>query len=79
MKVSISLPDQDIAFLDAYASENGLPSRSAAVHKAVRALRDTTLEAEYTEAFADWAGSEDEALWETTVADGLGPADDWEA
>jgi len=78
MKVSISLPDQDLVFLDAYASENGLPSRSAAIHKAVRALLDTTLEAQYTEAFADWEGSEDQALWETTVADGLDPADRWE-
>lgn len=79
MKVSISLPDADVAFLDTYASENGLPSRSAAVHKAVRALRETTLEAAYTEAFADWEGSEDEALVEATVADGLDPADAWEA
>jgi Arc/MetJ-type ribon-helix-helix transcriptional regulator len=79
MKVSISLPDGDVAFLDAYASENGLESRSAAVQKAVRALRDTGLEAAYTEAFAEWEGTEDAALWEATVADGLDPADDWKA
>lgn len=79
MKMSISVPDEDVAFLDAYASENGLASRSAAVHRAVRALRDTTLEAQYTEAFADWEGSEEAALWETTVADGLDPAEHWEA
>jgi Arc/MetJ-type ribon-helix-helix transcriptional regulator len=78
MKVSISLPDQDLAFLDAYASENGLPSRSAAVHKAVGALRDADLEVAYTDAFEEWEGTEDEALWETTVSDGLDPADDWE-
>jgi Arc/MetJ-type ribon-helix-helix transcriptional regulator len=79
MKVSISLPDDDVAFLDAYASENGLDSRSGAVRKAVRALRDVALEAAYTEAFAEWEGSEDASLVEATVADGLDPADDWEA
>lgn len=63
MKVSISLPDEDVAFLDTYAKENGLGSRSAAVHTAVRALRDTALEAAYTEAFAEWEGTEDEAFW----------------
>jgi Arc/MetJ-type ribon-helix-helix transcriptional regulator len=79
MKVSISLPDEDVAFLDTYAKENGLESRSAAVHTAVRALRDTDLEVAYTAAFQEWEGSEDEALWEATVADGLDPADDREA
>jgi Arc/MetJ-type ribon-helix-helix transcriptional regulator len=79
MKVSISLPDEDVSFLDAYAKENGLESRSAAVHKAVGTLRDTGLEAAYIEAFAEWEGSEDEALWEATVADGLDPADAGEA
>jgi Arc/MetJ-type ribon-helix-helix transcriptional regulator len=73
MKVSISLPDKDVAFLDTYAKENGLDSRSAAVHSAVRALLDTTLETEYAEAFAEWEGSEDEAFWDTFAADGLGP------
>ncbi len=76
MKVSISLPDKDVDFLDAYAREHGLDSRSAAVHRAVGALIDTTLEAAYTEAFAEWEGSGDQALWDSTVADGLDPGDD---
>ena len=71
MKVSISLPDEDVTFLDSYAEENGLDSRSAAVHKAIRALRDTQLEAQYAEAFADWDGSEDEKFWDAFVQDGL--------
>lgn len=77
MKVSISLPDKDVAFLDAYAKENGLDSRSAAVHKAVRALLDTTLEVEYAEAFAEWEGSEDERWVEDGIADGLEPDTGW--
>lgn len=77
MKVSISLPQADLAFLDQYAEENGLESRSAAVHTAVRALRDTQLEAEYADAFAEWKGSEDERLLEATVSDGLEPDLGW--
>ena len=33
MKVSVSLPGEDVRFLDEYAREQGLESRSAAVHK----------------------------------------------
>lgn len=73
--MSISLSDRDVAFLDSYAKESGLESRSAAVHTAVRALRDTQLEAAYTEAFKEWEGSEDEHFWDGTVADGLEPDD----
>jgi len=43
MKISMSLPEEDVTFLDAYAEEKGLPSRSAALHKAVRLLRATGL------------------------------------
>ena len=71
MKVSISLPEADLAFLDQYAKENDLESRSAAVHTAVRALRDTQLESEYADAFAEWEESGEEAFWGRFVADGL--------
>lgn len=71
MKVSISLPEADLVFLDQYAKDNGLESRSAAVHRAVRALVDTQLEAEYTEAFTEWEESGEEAFWDRFAADGL--------
>ena len=31
MKLSVSLPDEDVEFLDRYAAEHGIGSRSAAV------------------------------------------------
>ena len=34
MKVSVSLPDEDVEYLDAYAETQGLGSRSAALLKA---------------------------------------------
>ena len=72
MKVSISLPDEDVEFLDTYTAEHGLPSRSAAVHKAVRLLRASGLGAAYEDAWTDWADSDESELWERTAGDGVG-------
>ena len=72
MKVSVSLPDEDVEFLDAYAQQEGFASRSAVLHKAVRLLRASELGAAYEDAWAEWRASEDESLWEATAADGLG-------
>lgn len=72
MKVSVSLPDEDIEFLDSYADARGIPSRSAVVHKAVRLLKASELGASYEEAWAEWEGSGEASVWEAAVADGLG-------
>ncbi len=71
MKVSVSLPDEDIEFLDAYAHEQGISSRSAVVQKAVRLLRAVELSDDYASAWQEWSGSEDDSLWRATVADGV--------
>jgi Arc/MetJ-type ribon-helix-helix transcriptional regulator len=71
MKVSISLPGEDVRFLDAYAQEQGLDSRSAAIHRAVRLLRVTELGAAYQDAWLQWERSDAEA-WEPVAADGMG-------
>lgn len=71
MKLSVSLPEEDIAFLDAYAESQGIGSRSAVLHKAVRALRASELGAAYEDAWHDWEVTDAEA-WEQTAADGLG-------
>ena len=72
MKVSVSLPDDDVAFLDAYASDQGIGSRSGAVHKAVRLLRATGLGPAYEEAWDEWTSGGDSEAWGTTAHDGLG-------
>jgi antitoxin MazE9 len=51
MKVSVSLPGEDVQFLDAYAKEQGLESRSAALHRAVRLLRTAELGGTYEAAW----------------------------
>jgi Arc/MetJ-type ribon-helix-helix transcriptional regulator len=71
MKVSVSLPEDDIDFLDQYAKKEGYESRSAVVHKAVRLLRALGLGAAYEEAWREWAASSEDELWESTSADGL--------
>ncbi len=72
MKVSVSLPDEDIEFLDEYAASQGIGSRSAAVHKAVRLLRSSELGPAYEDAWADWSASADSDLWDSALDDGLG-------
>ena len=74
MKLSISLSEEDVALLDAYAREAGLPSRSAVVQRAVRLLRHPDLEDDYAAAWAEWRSSGQEAEWEGTTADGLDDA-----
>ena len=71
MKVSVSLPGEDIDFLDEYARQQGYESRSAVVHKAVTLLRASGLSTAYEEAWRDWATSGEADLWESTTADGL--------
>lgn len=72
MKVSVSLPEDDIEFLDTYAQAQGEQSRSAVLHKAVGLLRATQLADAYEQAWDSWASSEDAEAWGSVVADGLG-------
>ncbi len=71
MKLSVSLPDDDVEFLDEYADAKGMASRSAAVHRAVRLLRATELGPAYEDAWAEWEASDDSQLWDAATNDGL--------
>jgi Arc/MetJ-type ribon-helix-helix transcriptional regulator len=71
MKLSVSLPDEDVEYLDAYAKTQGLESRSAALQKAVRLLRTSGLGHAYEDAWAEWGESGDAELWDEATADGL--------
>lgn len=68
----MSLPDEDVTYLDAYAQAQGLDSRSAALQRAVRLLRASELGAAYEEAWAEWDASDDADLWDVAASDGLG-------
>lgn len=69
--MSVSLPDEDVEFLDTYAQAQGLPSRSAVLHKAVRLLRGAELAPAYENAFASWEESEEAADWDVTTGDNV--------
>ncbi|HZD24258.1 MAG TPA: ribbon-helix-helix domain-containing protein [Acidimicrobiia bacterium] len=71
MKISVSLPDEDIEFLDSYARSEGYESRSAVVHTAVQMLHSSRLGDAYADAWLEWEESDDAELWDKTTADGL--------
>lgn len=74
MKISVSLPTDDLAFVDEYAARTGAASRSMVIHQAIGLLRMSELEESYAETWLDWDASEDARLWRATVADGIGDA-----
>lgn len=71
MKVSISLSEEDLAYLDAETEAGTFPSRSAVVAAAIGAYRNRDLVTAYLEAFREWdAAGEDEA-WARVLGDGI--------
>ena len=71
MKVSVSLPGEDVEFLDAYVKARRLDSRSAALHRAVRLLRVSELAASYEAAWDDLDMSDEAHAWDNAARDGL--------
>ena len=69
MKVSVSVPDEDIEFLDNYAKTHRVASRSAALQRAIRLLRASELSESYAAAFAEWDDDPDHTAWDTATAD----------
>ena len=71
MKLSVSIPDDDVVFLDEFAARSGMESRSAVVQQAIAMLKAAELTRDYAKAFDEWAASDDDAAWDTTAGDGL--------
>ena len=74
MKLSVSLPEDDVEFLDAYARTQGITSRSAVVLRAVRLLKASELGLAHEDAWREWVVSHDAAAWDGAVGDGLADA-----
>jgi len=70
MKLSVSLPDEHIAFVDRYAAEHRVGSRSAVMQRALVLLRASELGEDYAAAWGEWdeAGGQS---WDVVTADGL--------
>lgn len=71
MKLSISLPDEDVAALDRYAAAAGVPTRSEAIQRAIHLLSDPQLDDAYEAAWQEWEATGEAAAWEVTTGDGL--------
>ena len=71
MRLSVSLPDDDVALLDEFARTAGLKSRSAVIQHALRLLRQAELEQDYAAAWDEWENVGEQSAWDTTVGDGL--------
>ncbi len=65
-KLSISLPPETVAFIEAYRAAHAIKSRSQVVDLALRKLREQELESAYREAAA-----ESDPAWENTAGDGI--------
>lgn len=70
MKLSVSVRDEDVEFIDRYADEHGVASRSGVVQRALALLRSAELSADYAAAWQEWSAPDAEA-WDVAVADGL--------
>jgi putative addiction module CopG family antidote len=71
MKISISLPDEDLQFVDAQASSGQFSSRSAVLQAAVRILRDRQHADSYAAAWDEWDASDDGTIWDAATSDGI--------
>jgi Arc/MetJ-type ribon-helix-helix transcriptional regulator len=71
VKLSVSLPDEDVAFIDEYAAKEGVSSRSSVIHQGLALLRAVSLEHAYDQAWRDWPEDADADLWDAVSADGL--------
>lgn len=69
MKLSVSLSDDDLATIDEEVRRSDLPSRSAAVHKAIELLRARALEDAYEQAWEEWEEAGEEAAWSVATGD----------
>jgi Arc/MetJ-type ribon-helix-helix transcriptional regulator len=74
VKLSVSLPDDDVAFVDEYARRRGAASRSSVVHRAIELLRMADLESAYADAFDEWQQTGQAEEWEATSGDGIADA-----
>ena len=71
MKVSLSIPNADVEFLESYAHEHGIESRSAAVQRAIGLLRASELGDAYELAWQEWEQLGEAGVWEPTAADAM--------
>ena len=73
-KLSISLPERSVLFVEEYRKKYSVASRSEVIDIALRALRDRELEASYAEAASEEAAFAD---LDAATPDGLDDDPSW--
>lgn len=71
MKLSVSLSEDDLVFLDEYAAQTGIRTRSGVIQVAISELRRQTMVDQYRQAWDEWFGSGEASAWGPTAADGI--------
>lgn len=69
--MSVSLPDDDVAFIDEFLERSGDETRSAVLQRAISMLRAVQLADSYDVAFREWHESGEADVWDVAVGDGL--------
>ncbi len=71
MKISVSLPEEDVEFVDRYLRQHRSASRSSVIHQAITLLREVGLENAYASAWEEWEAGGDADMWDVTAPDGV--------
>ncbi len=75
MKLSVSLPADDVRFIDEYSARIDVRNRSSVIQIALNLLRESSMSEGYAEAFAEWETSGEAELWQVAATDGADAAD----
>lgn len=72
-KISVSLPEEDLAVLDALVAKGLATGRSGAIRVAIESVRDSAVEAHLAQQFAAALNEADDQLadWDSVAGDGL--------
>ncbi|MBW4721740.1 ribbon-helix-helix domain-containing protein [Saccharothrix obliqua] len=71
MKISVSLPEEDVEFVDRYSRQHRSASRSSVIQQAIGLLREAGLESAYADAWDEWEADGEAEMWDVTAADGV--------
>lgn len=70
MKLSVSLSEADVEFIDAQTRKGAFASRSAVLQEAIHLLRDREHVDSYALAWDEW-DSDGAVVWDAAASDGL--------
>ncbi len=71
MKISVSLAEDELEFIDEQTRVGRYPTRSAALRAAIGLLRDREYTDSYAAAWDEWDESGDGAAWSVASPDGI--------